>query len=221
MTTDDVCLARRAAAGDRSAFEELYNQKFRLVWRMARSRLGDERAAEEVVQDTFIQAHRKLNDFRGPNLNSWLCEICKNLCFERQKRDGRREELAPMVPLEDCSDTGDDADTVIDRNLIRNALEDLTPDQLDAFVKVRILGYEAREVAAQRDVPASTVRSQVSAATRHLLEILKADYELTGYRRKRPADEHAATPVQPEKTPSQPLVGESPDRASVDEQEQS
>jgi RNA polymerase sigma factor (sigma-70 family) len=224
MTTDDVGLARRAAAGDRSAFEELYNQKFRLVWSIARGRLGDEAAAEEVVQDTFIQAHRKLTDFRGPNLNSWLCEICKNLCFERQKRQGRREELAPMVPLEDYSGVEDGADRVIDRDLIRNALENLPSDQCDAFVKVRIFGYEAKEVAAQRGVPASTVRSQVSAATQRLLEILKAayevDHELIGYKRH-PADEDAASPVQPDETALQPLVGEDLDRASVDEQEQS
>jgi RNA polymerase sigma-70 factor (ECF subfamily) len=168
MNTDDVDLARRAAGGDRSAFEALYNRKSRLVWSVARARLT-ESAAEEVLQETFIQAHRNLKDFRGPNLNSWLCEICKNLCTVRLKRDGRREEVAPMVPLEYYrSGTGDDADRIIDRNLIRDALMDLSPDQRDALVKVRILGYEAKEVAAQRGVPASTVRSQVAAATRKL-----------------------------------------------------
>jgi RNA polymerase sigma-70 factor (ECF subfamily) len=193
----ELYLARRAADGDRAAFEEIYNRYFPLVWHVARGRLDDESAAEEVMQETFTIAHRSLNGFRGPNLRSWLCKICATLCCKRLHLAGRRAQLAPMLSLDEClhsyAANQDGADAIIDRSVIGAAFAQLPDDQRDALVKVAFWGYEANEVAHQRGVPASTVRSQVATARSKLHAALNDDFDLPG--KKETARERAEIPA--------------------------
>jgi RNA polymerase sigma-70 factor, ECF subfamily len=214
VENDDVSLARLAAGGDRAAFEEIYARHFDLVWYVARGRLGDESDAKDVVQDTFIKAHRGINGFRGPNLSAWLRQICTHLCDDFHKRVGRRARVAPMLALEEClhgqAQSENDIDSIIDRSLIRSAFAELSDEQRDAYVKVKIYGYAAQEVADERGVPASTVRSQVSAARRRLHAALQRELdELTIPIPGKPvADRDAAAPSMPKSSLLKPTSGE-------------
>jgi RNA polymerase sigma-70 factor, ECF subfamily len=74
----DLDVARRIIAGDESASEAFFAEYFPRLYRFARIRLGDEQAAEEVVQSTLIRAVRKLHTFRGEAaLFTWLCTLCR------------------------------------------------------------------------------------------------------------------------------------------------
>jgi RNA polymerase sigma factor (sigma-70 family) len=154
----------------------------------------------------LIRAHRKLNDFRGTtseSLNAWLREICVNLCNDHLGRNERRARLARMVTFEEClhnqAKSQNDHDTLIDLYRIRAALAELPDEQRDALVKVKVYGYEAKEVAAARGVPASTIRSQVATALTKLYVALHKDFDLPG--KKDTAREGAEPPPVSEPIP--------------------
>lgn len=74
--------------------EKLYREYFTPVYRYALSLVHDPDLAEEITQETFFRALRKIDDYRGEaSLKVWLCQIAKNLCFDSAKRQ------AKMTPL--------------------------------------------------------------------------------------------------------------------------
>ena len=67
--------------------ERLYREYFTPVYRYALSLVRDPDLAEEITQETFFRALRKINDYRGEaSLKVWLCQIARNLCFDTAKQ---------------------------------------------------------------------------------------------------------------------------------------
>ncbi len=132
----DEALAARAAAGDDDAFKTLVVRYQERVWRLA-WRLVGETDAPDVMQDTFLQAHRSLPSFRGEaRFGTWLYRIATNAGLMRRRAAARRptEPLDTFLPRFD--DRGTHADTP----------EQLrTAGRLDELVERRILAEKARE----------------------------------------------------------------------------
>lgn len=84
-------------------FDQIYQNYFDSVYRYALSLSGNRQIAEEIAQETFFKALRKLGQFQGKSsLKSWLCAIAKNLWLSKQRK---KEEL-PMddaLPIPDPS----------------------------------------------------------------------------------------------------------------------
>ena len=67
--------------------EKLYREYFTPVYRYTLSLVHDPDMAEEITQETFFRALKKINDFRGEaSLKVWLCQIARNLSFDSLKR---------------------------------------------------------------------------------------------------------------------------------------
>lgn len=100
MAVDDRQLIERLLKGEQSAFNEFFASYFNRLFRFARTRLPNDEAAADVVQDTLIRALRHLRSYRGEAaLFTWLCQICRSQLsdyFERHNRHARR-----FVPVED------------------------------------------------------------------------------------------------------------------------
>ena len=80
--------------GDDMDIEKLYQDYFLVVYKYILSISHDPLAAEEITQDTFFKALKKIDDFRGDsNIRVWLCQIAKNTYFDHVKRQGRLSEL--------------------------------------------------------------------------------------------------------------------------------
>lgn len=79
VQTSDQRWAAQAAAGDESAFRELYRLHVRPVYWIAHGILGSPADAEDVTQETFVTAWRKLPDLelRGESILPWLGTICR------------------------------------------------------------------------------------------------------------------------------------------------
>lgn len=97
----DANLVIAAQNGDQQAFEALFCKYQRKVTGFARKFLGDEHLAEDVVQDVFLQVHRKLSSFRAEaRFSTWLFRISINACkskrlsTERQRRLSEDEAIA-------------------------------------------------------------------------------------------------------------------------------
>ena len=67
--------------------EKLYREYFTPVYRYTLSLVHDPDMAEEITQETFFRALKKINDYRGEaSLKVWLCQIARNLSFDSLKK---------------------------------------------------------------------------------------------------------------------------------------
>lgn len=167
-SADDTELVRQAADGDDAAFELLVRRHTDAAWRMARSMLRDDFAAEEAVQDTFLKAHRNLHTFRGDaKVSTWLLSICRRSCLDRLRL--KRHET---VELDETRHEGGSEDRTDLRLAVEQALKDLPDEEREAFVLVEVVGHTREEAADIVGVPPSTMRSRVSRARDRLARAL-------------------------------------------------
>jgi RNA polymerase sigma-70 factor (ECF subfamily) len=95
----DRLLVARLLRGDEEAFTTFFDTHFGPLYRFALPRIGDDDAAEEIVQTTLCRAVRKLASYRGEAaLLTWLTTICRReiaTYFEQRKK------VPPMIDLSD------------------------------------------------------------------------------------------------------------------------
>jgi RNA polymerase sigma factor (sigma-70 family) len=95
---DDASLARAAAAGDRTAFAEIYDRYADRLHDFCVGMLRDREAAADCVQDVFVTAATKLVQLREPDrLRSWLYAIARSEALARI-RARKREQLSEELP---------------------------------------------------------------------------------------------------------------------------
>jgi len=97
----DRMLARKVAAGDRSAFDSFFHEYFPRLFRFTLPRVdNDPDLAEEIVQRTMCIVARKMSTFRGEALLfTWLCQICRNETQTIFRQ--RRIEIQSDIGIED------------------------------------------------------------------------------------------------------------------------
>ena len=99
MERDDVQLIRSILSGDDEAFSTLVHKYKKGVHALAWRKIGDFHHAEEITQDTFLQAYKKLPTLKNPNqFAGWLYVIANRLCLNWM----RKKKLA-MQSLEGTS----------------------------------------------------------------------------------------------------------------------
>jgi RNA polymerase sigma-70 factor, ECF subfamily len=103
---DDAALAERARAGDDTAFGTLVERYQERVYRLALRLSSNPSDAEEVLQEAFLQAWRKIDTFRGDaRFGTWLYRIATNEALMRKRAARRRpaESLEALLPQFDES----------------------------------------------------------------------------------------------------------------------
>lgn len=170
--TDEQLLAAHVA-GERFAFEELFNRYQSQLYGLARitTRCPDE--ARDALQDAMLSAHCGAATFRHDcSVRSWLYRIVVNACRDRL----RRHKARPTTPLEgmvtpagSVGDPAPDLDTAI---VIEGALMLLPLDQRAAVVAVDMQGFSVAEAARMLGVPEGTVKSRRFRARNKLASTL-------------------------------------------------
>jgi RNA polymerase sigma-70 factor (ECF subfamily) len=131
-------LIARSRDGDAAAFTALVSRYEDRIFRLAKSvcsRLPAE--AEDVYQETFITAFKKLGAFRGDcDLGTWLYRIAANLCFMRH----RKKKREPFVPLLDLPHDHEDG--------ARHQFRDWEPTPDEIAGKKELVGQVADALAA-------------------------------------------------------------------------
>lgn len=188
---DDAALAARVLAGDTAAFELLMRRHNQRLYRVARALLRDAAEAEDALQDAYIAAYQSLAGFRGEaSLATWLTRVVSNQCLARLRRQARRNNIVPMVPMPEGEQPEPDiaapeAETP-DRALVRAELRAVLERKLDelpeAFRAVFVLrGVEelsVEETAQSLGIPEATVRSRHFRARSMLRESLAQELDL-------------------------------------------
>lgn len=109
----DVLLVQQAREGDMAAFEKLVRQYERQVFRIAQHIVQNREDAEDVVQDAFLKAYEKLDQFQGNSkFYTWLVRIAVNesLMRLRKRRTGKMVSIDEDVETEEGSMPRDLAD---------------------------------------------------------------------------------------------------------------
>ena len=173
---DDTQLIRRMRSGDERAFDEFFGAYFPRLFRFAVRRLGNEDAAEDVVQATLIIATRKIGTWRGEAaLYTWLCTICRHELSAYWARTGRQPVT---LPLDDHPDTRAAIDSLVHdapgphAELERHDLSDrvrVTLDHLprpygDVLTWKYIEGLSVVEIAARLGSTAKAAESMLTRA---------------------------------------------------------
>jgi len=164
-----------------------YNQR---LFRVARSILRDDADAEDALQDAYVQAYRKLGEFRGEaELSTWLTRIVINESLMRV----RRRRRAPVIVSFDRSGDGhpsqlDVADTFAEspsdaalrgevRRVIERRIDELPDSFRTVFVMREVEDMTARETAEALGIPEATVRTRLFRARALLREALERDMD--------------------------------------------
>jgi RNA polymerase sigma-70 factor (ECF subfamily) len=166
----DVDLMRRAAAGDRGAFEALYEAYAKPVMSFVYHLTFDRTLAEDLTQETFLRAWRAAPAYRPMGrFTTWLFQIAKNAAFSEGARARRRRAREGVLdPAETPGGARGAADSDARRSelstAVREALSRLSDRLRVAFTLVRLEGRSYAETAAILEVPEGTVKSRMAAA---------------------------------------------------------
>ena len=178
VRTADLELAARCGAGDADAFEELYRQHARRLFSLVVRMVGSAEDAEDLVQEVFLQAHRKLAGFRGEStLGTWLYRLTMNHCLDHLRgRQARMSRATESLDDEDAAEPMAPAPAIppaISRMDLEKAIAALPPGSRAAFLLHDVEGFEHREIGAILGVSEGTSKSQVHKARLKLRAILR------------------------------------------------
>src|SRR3954463_4088479 len=124
LQATDLDLVRLAQAGDVEAFGELVERNRRAVFRAALACVGSPAEADDVAQEAFITAYKKLNTFRGEaQFRTWLLSITWRKAIDRRKSISRWLRLA-VTPSR--AETGEDSFDQMERVATSNRSQEDT-----------------------------------------------------------------------------------------------
>jgi RNA polymerase sigma-70 factor (ECF subfamily) len=189
----DLDLVRLAQAGDVEAFGELVERNRRAVFRAALAAVRSPAEADDVAQEAFVTAFRKLGSFRGESqFRTWLLSITWRKAIDRRKSVSRWLRTASSAPRDDAGEDVYDAmdrvpstarsqeDTLVDDELQRNVtrLIGTLPKKLrDALLLAGTGEHTYEQISVMLGVPLGTVKWRVSEARR----VLKRKLTALGY----------------------------------------
>ena len=174
---DELGLVERCRRGDLGAFEELYRAHAGRLYSVALRLLGNPADAEDLLQEIFLAAHRKLDTFRGESaVGTWLYRLATNLCLDHlRSRAGRSRQVTDSLEGErEVFDTATStlAEQTVTKMDLERALARLPEGCRAAFVLHDVEGLEHREVAEILGVAEGTSKSQVHKARLKLRAML-------------------------------------------------
>jgi len=159
---------------DESGIRAAYAAHGAELYRFALRALGDDGAAQDVVQETFLRAWKAADryDSELSSLRVWLFAIARNVVIDHARR--RASASWPLVPgdaatVEAALDpVPDETDRVLATWLVEAALGRLSEDHKHVLVETYLRGRSYEEVAIEKGVPVGTLRSRTFYALKAL-----------------------------------------------------
>ena len=185
---DEHLLVASAKAGDASAFEELVNRYERKIFRLTMNITRNREDAEDAMQDAFMKAYSHLDRFQEESrFYTWLVRIAANEALMRlRKRRPNQVSLDEPIESEDdfipqqIEDWGPSpeqryAQTEM-RDILRDVIEDLTPDFRIVFVLRDVEGLSTEETAEAVGISEAAVKSRLLRARLKLRQKLNRHF---------------------------------------------
>ncbi len=174
-----IDLVRKIAAGDQAAIATLFDTTNRLVYGLILRVLGDASTAEEVLLDVYAQVWRQASAYdtsRGTPL-AWVTTIARSRAIDRLRsgwQDQQRKEPLDVVGDAPANTASPEEMTVAAerQRFVRQALQQLTPEQREVIELAYYSGLSHSEIAAKLNQPLGTVKTRTRLGMMKLREAL-------------------------------------------------
>ena len=180
------------AAAGHAEFEQLMRRYNGRLFRVARAILKEDAAAEDALQDAYLEAYLHIGEFRGEaQLSTWLTRIVVNqslMKLRKEKRHGNIIPIAPAAPPEEDMTTevadsraespGDAVYRGEVRKLLERRIDELPMTFRAVFMMREVEDMTVQETAECLSIPEATVRSRLFRARALLRESLERDLDM-------------------------------------------
>jgi len=189
---EEFDLIQHAKSGDLDAFNQLVLAYQGQVYNLACRMLSDHMAADDITQNTFINAHRHIKSFRSGSFRAWLLRIAANQCYDELRRAKRRptqplthvdmesgEEFDDPVWLADDGELPEDF--LQSKELeaaIQRCIDQLKANFKAMLILIDIQGMDYKEASSVSNTPIGTVRSRLARARDKVQKCLQGIGEL-------------------------------------------
>ena len=173
-TIPDKELVSRVRAGDQNAMGALYDRYSPLVYAVGLRVLADSAAAEDVLQEVFMQLWRNPARFdasRG-SLGAWLAVIARNRAIDALRKRRYESDIEDTVVSVE-PDLASEADRSRAAKSVRDVLNGMHPAQRQALEMAFFEGLTHTEIAAKIGEPLGTIKTRIRAGLLALRKALK------------------------------------------------
>lgn len=166
------------AAGSSAALGPLYDRYGSVAYGLAHHMLHDAGAAEDVVQEAFVNIWRSARTFdqqRG-NVRGWLLTTVRHCCLDVLR--GHAPQTTRNVSIDQAADLPASDDVLsavlkdIDARSVQQALAALSDDQRETVRLAYFVGLTHVQIAAQQQAPLGTVKGRLRLAMQRLRDLL-------------------------------------------------
>ncbi len=194
-TDDDIQAIRMCQQGDINGLEPLVARYFVQAQRIAFLLTGDRALAEDIAQDSFLQAFKSMGRFRaGSPFAPWFYRIVTNIARQRQRTAARSPAVSmhqltrleaddDSAPIDlsrhtrsSFADPSEQAERAEQRDALAAALRELSDAQREAVVLRYLSGYSDDEIASILGIRPGTARQRLTDGLRALDRIIRASY---------------------------------------------
>lgn len=189
----DEELVRRSTQGDSDAFDELVQRYQDRIYNLLARMCDSADEAEDLAQETFIQAYRALGSFKqGAKFYTWLFRIALNKGFSKRRQDVRRRQhegvrldvsagdgdngnqtLGAMIAERKDNDPARHLDTELIRERVREELGKIDGDYRQILLLREVEGMDYDTIAETLTISKAAVKSRLHRARLEMARLLK------------------------------------------------
>ena len=164
-TNEDASLLERVRLGDDGAMTSLYDRYSRIVYSVSLRVLREPAAAEDVLQEIFMQVWRNPNSFLATkgSLGGWLAVVARNRSIDTLRRR-RPTDQVEEVDLPSLGNLADEAERNILMERARAAVVTLPAEQRKTLEMAFFDGLTHTEIAEMTGDPLGTVKTRIRSA---------------------------------------------------------
>ncbi|MBW7867689.1 MAG: sigma-70 family RNA polymerase sigma factor [Brumimicrobium sp.] len=187
-TLTDSEIIERVLKGEKSLYEVIIRKYNPYLYKIGRSYNYNHEDTEDLMQDTYIDAYKSLNQFENrSNFKTWVTRIMLNNCYRKREKssfknefseENLRENVTPMY-----ANTSNDTLKMVHNSelaaLLEEALSKVPENYRMVFTLREMNGYSVEETAKLLDITEANVKVRLNRAKTMLQEFITQSHEVT------------------------------------------
>lgn len=183
MNTNNELAILLAKDGQESAFRELYENNYEMIYRLAYRYSRSLQDAEDIMQETFIKAFKNIKKFDfsiSTNFSSWIYQIGLHCALDhlrriKKRKIGKTQSLSDLHSEPEARDSSPEKSAIESQTFahVKGALHILSPKQRLIFDLRHLQHMAIKEIAGHMQCSESTVKKQLQRAVSKLREQLE------------------------------------------------
>ncbi|TYS57580.1 RNA polymerase sigma factor [Sutcliffiella horikoshii] len=158
-------------------FTTLYKVHYDRVFQVSFAVIRDRQLAEDIVQETFIKAYKKMDSLQdGDKVDAWLCVIATRTAIDFVRRERKNRGCPMELDVLGClgKEAGHNVAAEVEMKMLKELLDEKMEDFSKEDKKLLVLkmerGLKEREIANALEMNPATVKSKIHRARRKLKE---------------------------------------------------